>query len=316
VDVNDRSDSQVATLARELGIDIAVNLKGYTAGSRHGIFAHRAAPVQVNYLGYPGTMRADCIDYLIADPVLIPVAERMHYSEKIVYLPDTYQANDTKRKIANREFKRSEVGLPQHGFVFCCFNNSFKILPETFDSWMRILNQVEKSVLWLLEDNRSAASNLKMQAAARGIDSDRLVFARRIATAEHLARHRLADLALDTLPCNAHTTASDALWTGLPVLTQRGTTFAGRVAASLLTAIDLPELIAENAREYESLAVALACTPGMLAELRHKLAGNRLSKPLFDIDRFTRNIEVAYSQMVGRCQSGLPPEHIFVTGEG
>jgi predicted O-linked N-acetylglucosamine transferase (SPINDLY family) len=315
VDVNDRSDSQVATLARELEIDIAVDLKGHTAGSRRGIFAHRAAPLQVNYLGYPGTMGADYIDYLIADPILIPVSQQRHYSEKIAYLPDTYQPNDTKRLIANREFTRSEAGLPEQGFVFCCFNNSLKIMPETFDSWMRILAQVEGSVLWLIEDNPSAVSNLKRESARRGTDPGRLVFAERMSTPEHLARHRLADLALDTLPYNAHTTASDALWAGLPVLTQRGTTFAGRVAASLLTAIGLPELIAETAGEYESLAVDLASAPSRLASLKRKLADNRLSKPLFDIGRFTRNIEAAYSQMVERHRAGLPLEHIVVAGD-
>jgi predicted O-linked N-acetylglucosamine transferase (SPINDLY family) len=315
VEVRGRSDGQIAGLARELEIDIAIDLKGYTAGSRPDIFAHRAAPVQVNYLGYPGTMGADFVDYLIADPTLIPIDCRRFYSEKIVYLPDTYQPNDTKRHIADRQLTRAEAGLPEEGFVFCCFNNSFKIVPETFDSWMRILKQVEGSVLWLIDDNSSAAANLKKEAASRGVHQERLVFAKRIATPEHLARHRLADLFLDTLPYNAHTTASDALWTGLPVLTLAGETFAGRVAASLLTALGLPELITATAGEYESLAVALASAPSRLAALRHKLAANRLSKPLFDIARYTRHIEAAYSQMIERYQADLSPEHIFVAGE-
>jgi predicted O-linked N-acetylglucosamine transferase (SPINDLY family) len=314
VDVRDQSDDRIAVLAKEMEIDIAVDLKGYTAGSRPGIFARRAAPIQVNYLGYPGTMGADFMDYLLADPTLIPISEQVHYTEKIAYLPDTYQPNDTRRRISGRQFTRTEAGLPDVGFVFCCFNNSFKIMPDTFECWMRILRQVEGGVLWLLEDNSAAAENLKREATSRGIDPNRLVFAKRVAPDEHLARHRLADLFLDTLPCNAHTTASDALWSGLPVLTQLGQTFAGRVAASLLTAIDLPELITANSTDYETLAVQLASDPSNLARIRQKLAQNRSSKPLFDIERFTRNIEAAYSGMIKRHRAGLHPDHLYVAG--
>ena len=312
VDVRGQSDKDVAMLARTFEIDIAVDLKGFTLDARTGIFAFRAAPIQVNYLGYPGTMGADYIDYLIADRTVIPVSDQKYFSEKIVYLPNSYQANDRKRRIADKTFTRAEVGLPEHAFVFCCFNNNFKITPGLFDCWMRILKQVDGSVLWLLEDNPSAASNLKKEAGARGVNSERLVFAKRMSLPDHLARHRLADLFLDTLPCNAHTTASDALWAGLPVLTQIGETFAGRVAASLLTAIGMPELITSTTQGYEALAIELATSPDKLAAIKQKLASNRLKTPLFDTELFTQHIEAAYTAMYQRYQADLPPDHIYV----
>ncbi|MGD0193213.1 MAG: tetratricopeptide repeat protein [Rhizomicrobium sp.] len=312
IDVRNMSDGDVANLARRAGIDIAVDLKGFTLGARHRIFEHRAAPVQVNWLGYPGTMGADFIDYLIADPVVIPPECCTHFTEKIVWLPDTYQSNDTRRAISGHVFTRADAGLPPAGFVFCCFNNCFKILPETFGRWMRILSRVDGSVLWLLEDNASASANLRREAAARGIDATRLVFAGRVPRADHLARQALADLFLDTLPYNAHTTASDALWAGLPVLTLREQTFASRVAASLLTAVELPELITSTGEEFESLAVELAGNPEKLASLKTRLAANRFTAPLFDIRRFTRHIETAYTTMMERCRSGLPPAHISI----
>jgi tetratricopeptide (TPR) repeat protein len=299
-DVRDKSDQEVAQLARSWGIDIAIDLKGFTQDARTGIFAYRAAPIQVNYLGYPGTMGAPYIDYLIADPVLIPEASRQHYAEKIVYLPDSYQVNDRHRKISDRVFSKADVGLPEQGFVFCCFNNNYKITPEVFDSWMRILKAVPKSVLWLFEDNATAATNLRKEAQQRGVDADRLVFAQRMELSEHLARHRLADLFLDTVPCNAHTTASDDLWAGLPVLTRVGESFASRVAASLLTAIQLPELITETVEHYESLAIQLATHPEQLRAIQAKLEHNRLTTPLFDTERYTRNLESAFMQMVDR----------------
>ena len=223
------SDKDVALLARSLEIDIAVDLNGFTQGSRTNVFALRSAPIQVNYLGYPGTMGAGYIDYLIADSTLIPEGQQQHYTEKIAYLPDTYQVNDSKRLIAEKLFTKTECGLPEEGFVFCCFNNNFKFTPEIFDIWMRLLSRVEGSVLWLFEGNAAAAKNLRAEAQARGVTPERLVFAKRADLSEHLARHRLADLFLDTLPCNAHTTASDALWAGLPVLTCLGQTFAGEL---------------------------------------------------------------------------------------
>jgi predicted O-linked N-acetylglucosamine transferase (SPINDLY family) len=310
IDVRDRSDLEVARMSRELGIDIAVDLKGYTQDSRPGIFAERCAPVQVNWLGYPGTMAADWIDYIVADRTVIPEESKSCFTEKVVYLPHSYQVNDSKRKISDRVFTRQELGLPEQGFVFCCFNNNYKILPATFEGWMRMLRAVEGSVLWLLEDNPTAARNLRKEAAARGVDSARLVFARRLALDEHLARHRLADLFLDTLPCNAHTTASDALWAGLPVLTCLGRSFAGRVAASLLKAVGLPELITNAQLEYETTAIALARDPLRLGELKNRLATNRSTSSLFNGRLFARHIEAAYQAMHARYQAGMPPDII------
>jgi predicted O-linked N-acetylglucosamine transferase (SPINDLY family) len=312
LDVRNNSDEEIATLARKLDIDIAVDLKGFTTDARTGIFAFRAAPIQVNYLGYPGTMAAEYIDYLIGDLTLVPGFQQKYYSEKIAYLPDSYQANDTKRQIADKVFTRAELGLPQDGFIFCCFNNNYKITPDVFDYWMKIIRQVGGSVLWLLEDNTTAAINLRKEAVRRGIAADRLVFAPRMPLPEHLARHRAADLFLDTLPCNAHTTASDALWAGLPVLTRIGETFAGRVAASLLNAIGLPELITSTPQAYEELAIELAINSDRLAYIKRKLTNNPLNAALFDINRFTRNIESAYVAMYERYQSDLPPDHIYV----
>jgi protein O-GlcNAc transferase len=312
VDVNTKSDEEIAQTSRDLEIDVAVDLKGYTQDQRHGIFSHRAAPVQVNYLGYPGTTAVRCMDYIIADRWLIPQVSRREYSEKVVYLPNCYQVNDRRRRIADKEFPRAELGLPLTGFVFCCFNNSYKITPETFDGWMRILSHVKGSILWLLEDNQTAVDNLRREAESRGVDAARLVFAPRMPPPEHLARHRAADLFLDTLPCNAHTTASDALWAGLPVLTRMGESFAARVAASLLNAIGLPELVTMTQEHYEALAIELAVHPGRLAEIREKLSRNRLTAPLFDTELFTRHIENAFTQMYERYQADLSPEHIFV----
>jgi predicted O-linked N-acetylglucosamine transferase (SPINDLY family) len=268
--------------------------------------------VQASYLGYPGTMGAEFIDYLIADPTLVAASHENDYSEKIAYLPNSYQVNDAKRLISERVFTRIELGLPRTGFVYCCFNNNYKITPDIFGSWMRILKQVQGSVLWLFEDNALAAKNLRREAELRGVGAERLIFAKQMALPEHLARHRHADLFLDTLPYNAHTTASDALWAGLPVLTRLGDTFAGRVAASLLTAIGLPELITSTPEAYEALAIELAANPDKLTTIKRKLADNRLTTPLFDTRLFARHIEAAYTAMYERYQSDLPPEHIHV----
>jgi predicted O-linked N-acetylglucosamine transferase (SPINDLY family) len=299
-------------LSRDLEIDIAVDLKGFTQGQRAGIFSYRAAPVQVNYLGYPGTMGADYIDYLIADSSLIPPDQQIHYSEKIVYLPDSYQVNDRKRAISDLALTRTDVGLPAEGFVYCCFNNSYKITPNMLDRWCRILMAVEGSVLWLLQDNDKAANNLRAEAANRGFNPQRIIFAPRMALEGHLARHRLADLFLDTLPCNAHTTASDALWAGLPVLTLPGQTFAGRVASSLLTAIGLPDLIAKSVQDYESIAVHLGQDPKALGALKSKLNANRLSRPLFDTERYTEKLECAFREMHRRFISSQRPTHLVI----
>jgi predicted O-linked N-acetylglucosamine transferase (SPINDLY family) len=314
IDVRSRSSREIAQLSRELEIDIAIDLKGFTQHERSAIFSYRAAPIQVSYLGYPGTMGAPCIDYLIADHTLIPPESRVHYSEKIVYLPHSYQVNDAKRVIAAREYSRPELGLPPRGFVFCCFNSAYKITPTLFDSWMRLLAQVESSVLWLMEDTPAAADNLRREAQARAVRPERLVFARPMALGEHLARHRAADLFLDTLPCNAHTTASDALWAGLPVLTRMGESFAARVAASLLTAIGLPELVTTTLADYEAKAIELATQPARLEEIRRRLERNRLTSPLFDIRLYTRHLEEAYRKIYDRYHAGLKPEHIDVSG--
>jgi len=312
IEVGRKSDVEIAKLSRDLNIDIAVDLKGFTKDARTGIFALRAAPIQVNYLGYPGTMGADYIDYIIADKTLISPESQSCYSEKIVYLPNSYQVNDRKRAISASQFTRQELGLPENGFVFCCFNNNFKILPVTFDGWMRILKAVEGSVLWLLQDNSWAVKNLKKEAQKQGVNAERLVFADRVPPSEHLARHRRADLFLDTFPCNAHTTASDALWTGLPVLTLMGRSFASRVAASLLKAVGLPELITSTQDAYEALAIELAKNPQKLADIKLKLTNNRLTTPLFDTPLFTKNIEAAYLEMYERYQAGLELGHISI----
>ena len=314
VEVGRKSDVEVAKLSRDLNIDIAVDLKGFTQDARTGIFAHRAAPIQVNYLGYPGTLGADYMDYIIADRTLIPLESQSCYLEKVVYLPNSYQVNDRKRLISDRQFTRQELGLPENGFIFCCFNNNYKILPATFEGWMRILKAVEGSVLWLFQDNAWAVDNLKKEAEKQGIVADRLVFAKRLPLPEHLARHHQADLFLDTFPCNAHTTTSDALWAGLPVLTLMGQSFASRVAASLLNAVGLSELITSNQEEYESLAIELAMNPNKLADIKLKLANNRMTTPLFDTLCFTKNIEAAYIKMMERYQKGLAPYHIYIKG--
>jgi protein O-GlcNAc transferase len=314
IDVRRQGSHETAVLLRELEIDIAVDLKGHTAHGRLDILSHRPAPVQVSYLGYPGTLGLDYVDYLIADRVVVPEESLSCYDEKVVYLPDSYQANDAKRPVAEHAPTRAEAGLPEHGFVYCCFNNNYKITPATFDAWMRILQGTGDSVLWLLEDNPAAARNLRREAERRDVAPQRLVFAPRVKPEGHLARHRLADLFLDTLPYNAHTTASDALWTGVPVLTCLGTTFAGRVAASLLEAAGLPELVAPTLREYEALAVKLAHDRGALQELAGRLARNRATCALFDTDRTRRHIETAYVAMWERRRNGEPPAG-FAVGE-
>jgi predicted O-linked N-acetylglucosamine transferase (SPINDLY family) len=312
IDAERLTDGAIAARARDLGIDIAIDLMGFTTGCRTGVFSRRAAPVQVNYLGYPGTMGSGFIDYIIADPVVIPVGAACHYAEQVVYMPGSYQVNDNRRPIDRSTPSRAEQGLPGDGFVFCCFNNGYKIAPDIFAGWMRILARVEGSVLWLFQTNEDAVANLRHVATLHGIAAERLVFAQTLPLAQHLARHRLADLFLDTLPYNAHTTASDALWAGLPVLTRIGESFAGRVAASLLHEAGLPELITATADAFEREAVALATHPGRLAAIRERLLANRLSVELFDTERFTRHLEAAYVATHARAVAGLPPAAIRV----
>jgi len=311
-DISKISDFDAAKLIQENEIDILINLNGFFGEVRQGVFSYKPAPIQVNYLGFPGTIGINYMDYIIADKVVIPEESKIHYVEKLVYLPNSYQANDDHRKISDRQFSRAQLGLPEDIFVFACFNNNYKITPPIFDSWMRILSRVPSSVLWLLSDNPMAKDNLIKEAVARGIDSSRLVFAERLPISEHLARHDLADLFLDTVPYNAHTTCSDALWAGLPVLTLKGHTFPGRVAASLLNAVGLPELITNTQEEYEALAIELAVNPQKLAGIKLKLANNRLTTPLFDTPLFTKNLESAYNKMYERYHAGLEPEHLAI----
>lgn len=312
IDITRLKDLEAASLIRQKQIDILVNLNGYFGLDRQGIFSYKPCPIQVNYLGFPGTLGADYIDYIIADPQVIPPDHAAFYDEKVVYLPDTYQVNDSKRSIAERAPTRAEAGLPETGFVFCCFNNNYKMTPDIYEIWMRLLIKVAGSVLWLLEDNVAASRNLRREAEQRGLAPERVVFAPRIKVDEHLSRHRLADLFLDTLPYNAHTTASDALWAGLPVLTCMGGTFPGRVAASLLNAVGLPELITHSLENYESLALELATTPAVMLDIRAKLARNRMTHPLFNTDRFRRHIESAYVTMWDRYQHGELPASFAV----
>jgi protein O-GlcNAc transferase len=312
IDVQRIGDQEVARLINDLQIDIAVDLNGHTQGARPGIMALRPAPLQVSYMGLPGTMGADFIDYIIADAIVLPVDQQLHYTENIVQLPDCYMVNDRKRTISSRTPTREELGLPTEGFIFCCFNNNWKITPAVFDVWMRLLKAVERSVLWLFRDNEDAETNLRKEAAARGIDPTRLVFADRLPLEDHLARHRLADLLLDTLPYNAHTTASDALWVGVPVVTCQGKAFAGRVAASLLNAVGLPDLVTHSLEEYETLALRLAADRTLLCGFRDRLDHNRLRFPLFDTDRFCGHIESAYATMWELSQRGERPRSFRV----
>jgi predicted O-linked N-acetylglucosamine transferase (SPINDLY family) len=312
IDARDMTNEQLAELLRTRETDIAVDLKGYTQGARMGLFPLRPANVQACYLGYPGTTALAGLDYIIADAIVIPEKQAPLYSERVVYLPDSYQVNDSGRRIAAETPSRADAGLPEHGFVFCCFNNNYKITPDVFTTWMRILAAVEGSVLWLLKPNATAAVNLKAAAQTAGIAPERLVFAGYRELPEHLARHRLADLFLDTLPYNAHTTASDALWAGLPVLTCAGQTFPARVAASLLHAVGLSELATGSLNDYEALAVRLARDPEMLTGIKAKLAANRSTCPLFDTDRFRQHIEQAYITMWERHERGELPESFTV----
>jgi len=312
IDLSGKSDKRAAHLSRELEIDIAIDLSGHTTDSRMGIFAERLAPIQVSYLGYPGTLGAPYYDYVLADSNVVPLDQSVYYTEKLAYLPHSYQVNDSKRKISDRVFVRSECGLPAQAFVFCCFNNGYKILPPTFDGWMRMLHAVEGSVLWLMDHNELGTRNLKREAQARGIDPSRLIFAPRMKLPEHLARHRLADLFLDTLPYNAHTTASDALWAGLPLLTCMGKSFAARVAGSLLMAMDLPELITHTQADFEAKAIEYAKDPIALNSVRSKLLKNLATTPLFNAELFTHHLEQAYRIMYSRWQAGLPAEHFAV----
>lgn len=313
IDARAKSDLEVATLLREKEVDISVDLMGPTADCRGGIFVCRPAPVQVNYLGFPGTTGSSFMDYIIADARVIPAGEASHYSERIAYLPKSYFPSDDERPIAPAP-SRKKAGLPDEGIVFCAFNNVLKYMPEMFGCWMRILAAVPESVLWLPQLTEGAQQKLRREAQAAGITPDRIVFAPFVERQEdHLARLSLADLFLDTLPCNAHTNAADALWAGVPVLTCEGSTFAGRVAASQLNAIGLPELVTDTLSDYEMLAISLAHDPPRLTAIREKLAHNRNAEPLFDTARFTRALESALAQMHALAERGEGPRSFAIT---
>jgi predicted O-linked N-acetylglucosamine transferase (SPINDLY family) len=307
------SDAAVAKLLRDMEIDIAIDLNGFTDGGRVGVFAHRPAPVHVNYLGFAGTMGHASWDYILADRFVISEESHHQYTEKVVYLPHSFMATNGGAKISERRFSRFEAGLPEDSFVFCCFNNSFKITPWIFDVWIRLLHQMPDSVLWLSTFNETVTRNLRREAEARGVPSDRVIFAPRIPSREdHIARLGLANLFLDTHPYNAHATAVDALWAGVPVITCAGTTFPSRVAGSLLTAIGLPDLVVHSFADYEALAASLARDPAALAELRRRLADNRNNFPLFDTRRFTRDLEASFTIMWERVQADAPPAHFSI----
>jgi predicted O-linked N-acetylglucosamine transferase (SPINDLY family) len=313
LNVEGKTGKEVAELARECEIDIAVDLGGHTQFASTGIMSYRAAPIQVNYLGYPGTMGADYIDYIIADPVLIPPEFQQHYSEKVVYLPDTYMVDDSRRIPSKNSFTRKDCGLPEGGFIFCCFNNSYKFNKKILECWVRILNAVPESVLWISENNEVFRANIGAEFSKAGINSNRVIFAKRLdSMGDHLARFSLADLFLDTHPYNAHTTAVDSLKAGVPVLTLLGNAFAGRVAGSLLTAIGLPELITNSLEEYERVAIELGANQEKLNSLKAKLVENTKKEALFNTPLFVKNLESAYIQMYQRSWNGLSPEHIFV----
>jgi predicted O-linked N-acetylglucosamine transferase (SPINDLY family) len=311
VEVRDKSDKEVAQLSRALEIDIAVDLGGFTQLSRPGIFSYRAAPIQASYIGYLGTTGLGYMDYLIADQIIIPKENIRFYSEKIIFLP-SYQVNDRNRRIAQKKFSRADLGLTDDAFVFCCFNNHYKVTPPVFDGWMRILKSVDKSVLYLYAEDDQVKSNLEKEAEIRGVNPTRLIFGGPIERADYLARYQIADLFLDTTPYNAGTTASDALWAGLPVLTLIGDSFPSRVAASILSAIGLHELVTTTQEGYELLAIELATNPIKLNRIKDLLAQNRNSAPLFDAPQFTRSIEKAYRLAYSNYHSGFKPKHIFV----
>lgn len=310
-EVGKKSDREIAQLVHQMEIDIAVDLKGYTRGARPGIFTYSPAPIQVSYLGYPSTLGAPYIHYLIADGVLIPEQSREHYTEKIAYMPDTYQVNAKRKVLPQDAASKTDHGLPEDAFVFCCFNNNYKITPDVFAIWLRLLQEIEHAVLWLFEANPSATLNLKSRAHAEGISPDRLIFAKKVPQEMHLARYHHADIVLDTFHYNAHTTTSDALWVGCPVLTCLGSAFPGRVAASILDAFGMPELITTSHDAYFNLAKQLALDTNRLKAIRQKVAAHKDTQPLFNIDRYTNHIEQLYLQMYQLHQKGLPPEHLY-----
>ena len=311
-DVSLKSDEEIVELSKNLNIEIAVDLMGFTKKNRFSIFHKRCSPIQVNYLGYPGTLGNTNIDYIIADKIIIPKKNEKFYSEKIVYLPNTYQVNDSKKKISKKFLSKKEFGLPENSFIFCCFNQNYKINPKIFNIWMDLLLEVKNSTLWLIEDNEISIKNLKKEAEKKMVNQNRIIFAKRLPNEKHLARHKLADLFIDTFPYTAHTTGSDALWSGLPLVTLKGETFASRVASSLLNAVNLPELVTTSYEEYKELAIKLSLNPKLLQTFKQKLEINISEKPLFNTKLFVKNIESAFIQMHDRYYKGMPKENIYI----
>ena len=312
IDIQNMPTTAVRECALEHKLDIALHRNGHTKNGRTELFAERLAPIQINYLGYPGTLGTDFIDYIVADTIVIPEDKQKHYSEQIIYLPHTYQPNDNTRAISQKTFTRADMRLPDKSFVFCCFNKNYKISPKEFDIWMRLLGKVEGSVLWLLKSDQLAEKKLCLEAEKRGVNAERLIFADRLPQDEHLARHKLADLFLDTFNYNAHTTTSDALWAGLPIVTKLGKSFSARVAGSLLNSVGLQELITHSEAEYEELILRLSLQPETLSEIKKKLSANRLSYPLFDTQKYTKNIEQAYHLAYERYFNDQKPSTIIV----
>ncbi len=313
VEAEKMSDLEVSNYLRESRIDIAVDLAGHTRGGRTEIFAFHPAPIQVNFLGFPGTMGAEFYEYIVADEHTIPAEFSNNYVENIVYLPASFLPFDDKQKVAAIAPDRADLGLPENGFVFCCLNNAHKITPQVFAIWMRLLGQIEGSVLWLRGGNETTHENLRSEATRAGVQPERLIFSKRIERHEdYIAAYRCADLFLDTFNYNAHTTSCESLWAGTPVLTFSGEAFASRVAGSLLKAVGLPELVTGCPEDYENLAIELATNPAKLSGIKQKLVENRKIHPLFNTDQYTRNIEAAYSMMVDRHDRGLPPKNLVI----
>ena len=312
IDVSHLSSIEIAKLIKSKNIDISIDLNGYTKETRSEIFQYRMSPIQINYLGYPSTMGASFMDYIIADPITIPDENRDFYSEKIIYMPHTYQANDNKRKIAKTNLKRADFNLPDKGFVFCCFNQIYKISPKEFAIWMELLKNVDNSVLWLIKSNKWVEHNFGKEAKRLGIDPSRIIFAEKLSQSEHLERQKHADLFIDTFNYNAHTTASDALWCGLPIVTKQGKQFSARVASSLLTACGLSELITKNEIEYKELIYELATNPKKLKTISLKLRENKKNKPLFNTKQYTNDFENGLQKTYDIYFNGELPKNIFV----
>lgn len=310
--VTNKTDEEIVELSRKNKIDIAVDLMGYTNNNRTGLFINRLAPTQVNYLAYPGTMGIDCIDYIVADKILIPKENQKYYSEKILYLPNSYQPNSNNSYIINKNLSREQFGLPINHFIFCSFNNNYKINPFIFNSWMKILKNTEKSILWILSENEDCRKNLTREVIKQNLDPKRLIFAERIPIEKHLERLQFADLFLDTYPYNAHTTAIDALWVNVPILTLAGETFASRVASSLLNSINLPELITTTIQDYELLAIELCKNSEKINQIRQQLLKNITTTPLFNMELYTKNLEKGYLEIYERYHNKLPVDHLYI----